>query len=107
MALQGTNQDSDDFYAGEIAALKVLRDLAIAEISATSVNGFVLADLLEQAIAIAEEIYETADSKTALAEAINDSKAVVAAIYDGTIDDFTIPEDLEVDTPILGENLMI
>lgn len=98
--LQETIQESDDFYAGEIAALEVLRDLATAEISTTSVNGFVLADLLEQAIAIAEEIYETADSKDALREPLNEAKAVVDAIYDGTIDDFRIPQDLQVNTPI-------
>lgn len=98
--LQETNQENDDFYADEIAALEVLRDLATAEISTTSVNGFVLADLLEQAIAIAEEIYETADSKDALREPLNEAKAVVDAIYDGTIDDFRIPQDLQVNTPI-------
>lgn len=98
--LQEEGQESDDLYAGEIAALKVLRDLATAEISTTPVNGFLLADLLEQAIAIAEEIYETADSKDALNEPLNEAKAVVSAIYDGTIDDFKIPENLEVDTPI-------
>lgn len=98
--LQETNQESDDFYAGEIAALEVLRDLATAEILTTPVNGFVLADLLEQAIAIAEEIYETTDSKDALREPLNEAKAVVDAIYNGIIDDFRIPEDLEVDTPI-------
>ncbi|WP_102981205.1 phage tail sheath family protein [Chryseobacterium scophthalmum] len=98
--LQETNQENDDFYAGEIAALEVLRDLATAEISTTSVNGFVLADLLEQAIAIAEEIYETADSKDALREPLNEAKAVVDAIYDGTIDDFRIPQNLQVNTPI-------
>lgn len=98
--LQEEGQESDDLYAGEIAAIKVLRDLASVEISNESVNGFVLADLLSQAIAITEEIYETADSKDALKEAINDSKDVVDAIYGGIIDDFKIPEDLKVDTPI-------
>lgn len=98
--LQDEGQESDDLYADEIAALKVLRDLASEEISNESVNGFVLADLLSQAISIAEEIYENADSKDALEEAINDSKDVVDAIYDGTIDDFKIPEKLKVDTPI-------
>ena len=98
--LQETNQENDDFYAGEIAALEVLRDLATAEISTTSVNGFVLADLLNQAIAIAEEIYESADSKDALRESLNEAKAVVDAIYDGTIDDFRIPQNLQVNTPI-------
>lgn len=98
--LQEEGQESNDLYAGEIAAIKVLRDLASVEISNESVNGFVLADLLSQAIAITEEIYETADSKDALKEAINDSKDVVDAIYGGIIDDFKIPEDLKVDTPI-------
>lgn len=98
--LQEEGQESDDLYAGEIAALEVLRDLASEEISNESVNGFVLADLLSQAIAIAEEIYENADSKDALTEPLNEAKAVVDAIYDGTIDNFKIPEDLEVDTPI-------
>lgn len=98
--LQEEGQESDDLYAGEIAAIKVLRDLASVEISNESVNGFVLADLLSQAIAITEEIYENADSKDALKEAINDSKDVVDAIYGGIIDDFKIPEDLKVDTPI-------
>ncbi|REC54346.1 hypothetical protein DRF62_10110 [Chryseobacterium piscium] len=98
--LQEEGQESDDLYAGEIAAIKVLRDLASLEISNESVNGFVLADLLSQAIAITEEIYENADSKDALKEAINDSKDVVDAIYGGIIDDFKIPEDLKVDTPI-------
>lgn len=100
VGLQEEGQESDDLYAGEIAALEVLRDLATAEILTTSANGFVLADLLEQAIAIAEEIYETADSKDALTEPLNEAKAVVSAIYNGIIDDFKIPEDLEVDTPI-------
>lgn len=98
--LQEEGQESNDLYAGEIAAIKVLRDLASVEISNESVNGFVLADLLSQAIAITEEIYENADSKDALKEAINDSKDVVDAIYGGIIDDFKIPEDLKVDTPI-------
>ncbi|MFL9833770.1 phage tail sheath family protein [Chryseobacterium terrae] len=99
--LQKESQDSADFYAGEIAALEVLKDLAITEIE-TSANGFVLADLLGQAIAIADEIYETADSKAALKEAIDEAKAVLDAIYDGTIDDFIIPENLSTTEPIFS-----
>lgn len=51
-----TIQNSFLMYAGEIAALEELKNMACEEISDGSANPFVLADLLEQAIAIAEEI---------------------------------------------------
>ncbi len=90
--LQKEGQTNAAFYAGEIAALDELKNLAIEEISSGSADGFVLADLLGQAIAIAEEVNETADVKTALTAAINEAKVVLDAIYDGTIDDFMVPE---------------
>jgi phage tail sheath protein FI len=100
--LQNGGQTSATFYAGEIAALDELKILASDEISSGSANGSVLADFLGQAIAIAEEISETADetngAKNNLVHAIEEAKAVLEAIYDGTIDDFTIP-DLEAGTP--------
>ncbi|MGO4710649.1 phage tail sheath family protein [Chryseobacterium sp. 2TAF14] len=101
--LQETVQDSASFYTGEIAALDELKNLAIEEISGGSADGFVLADLLGQAIAIAEEVNETADVKTALTEAITESKIVLNAIYDGTIDDFIMPEDSGESTPLFSE----
>lgn len=105
--LQNEGQSSASFYAGEIAALDELKSLANDEVSGGSANTFVLADLLGQAIAIAEEINETADgastgndnAKGNLIHAIEEAKAVLEAIYDGTIDDFVIPEDSDEDTP--------
>ncbi|NIF06615.1 phage tail sheath family protein [Chryseobacterium sp. Tr-659] len=100
--LQTTGQSSADFYAGEIAALDELKRLASDEISSGSANAFVLADLLSQAIAIAEEVNETADIKTALTEAIHEARIVLEAIYDGTIDDFVIPDDLDENAPVFS-----
>lgn len=100
--LQQAEQDSATFYAGEIAALDELKSLASDEISSGSANGFVLADLLDQAIAIAEEINEIADAKIALTEAINEAKAVSEAIYEGVIDDFIIPDDLDENAPVFS-----
>jgi len=88
-------------YAGEIAALEELKNLASEEISDGSANPAVLADLLEQAIAIAEEINEN-DLNVVLTEAIYESKAVLEAIYDGTIDDFKMP-DSDPHTPAFSE----
>lgn len=108
--LQNEGQASAIFYADEITALGELKALASAEIVNEPVDALVLADLLSQAIAIAEEINETADetsghpldAKAALVHAIAESKAVLEAIYDGTIDDFVIPEDLEAETPVFS-----
>lgn len=107
--LQSEGQASAVFYAGEISALEELKALASAEILSEP-DALVLADLLSQAIAIAEEINETADetsgqpldAKAALVHAIAESKAVLEAIYDGTIDDFVIPDDLEAGTPVFS-----
>lgn len=93
--LQEEGQDSAVFYAGEIAALDELKNLAGNEISGGTPDAFVLADLLGQAIAIAEEINETADAKLGLTAVINEAKAVLEAIYDGTIDNFMTPDDLD------------
>lgn len=108
--LQSEGQASAVFYAGEIAALEELKAMASEEIESVSVDALVLADLLSQAIAIAEEINETADetsgqpldAKADLIEAIEEAKAVLEAIYDGTIDDFVIPDDLEAGTPVFS-----
>jgi len=108
--LQEEGEDSAVFYAGEIAALDELKNLASDEISGGSANGFVLADLLGQAIAIAQEVIATADestnetvnAKADLKEAINEAKVVLEAIYDGTIDDFIVPEDLDESAPIFS-----
>lgn len=104
--LQNEGQTSASFYAGEIAALDELKILASDEISSGSANGSVLADFLGQAIAIAEEISETADeandAKNNLVHAIEEAKAVLEAIYDGTIDDFVMPDDLEAGTPVFS-----
>lgn len=108
--LQTEGQASAVFYAGEIAALEELKAMASEEIESVSVDALVLADLLSQAIAIAEEINETADetsgqpldAKADLIEAIEEAKAVLEAIYDGTIDDFVIPDDLEAGTPVFS-----
>ncbi|SHE79698.1 phage tail sheath family protein [Chryseobacterium takakiae] len=108
--LQNEGQTSAVFYAGEIAALEELKAMASEEIENVPVDALVLADLLSQAIAIAEEINETADetsgqpldAKADLIEAIEEAKAVLEAIYDGTIDDFVIPDDLDADTPVFS-----
>ncbi|MCS3870511.1 phage tail sheath protein FI [Chryseobacterium ginsenosidimutans] len=100
--LQQAGQDSATFYADEIAALDELKSLASDEISSGSANAFVLADLLGQAISIAEEINETADVKTALTDAIDEAKIVLDAIHDGTIDNFIIPDDLDESAPIFS-----
>ncbi|KFF10899.1 hypothetical protein IW15_17135 [Chryseobacterium soli] len=100
--LQEAGQDSAIFYAGEIAALDELKSLASNEISGGSPNAFVLADLLGQAIAIAEEVNEAADTKLGLTGVINEAKAVLEAIYDGTIDNFMIPDDLEENAPVFS-----
>jgi uncharacterized protein len=108
--LQEQGETSASFYAGEIAALDELKRLAGEEISSHSANAMVLADLLSQAIAIAEEVNENADeasdqtdhAKADLAEAIEEAKAVLEAIYDGTIDDFVIPDDLDEDAPVFS-----
>ncbi len=101
--LQEPKQESSVFYKGEIAALSELQNLANMEISGGSPDPFILADFLGQAIAIAEEINESADAvshgKSSLILAINESKAVLDAIYDGTIDDFTVPDDLDESAP--------
>ena len=96
-----TIQNAYVLYAGEIAALEELKNLASEEISDGSANPLVLADLLEQAIAIAEEINET-NQNIVLSEAIYESKAVLEAIYDGTIDDFNMP-DSNTNTPAFSE----
>lgn len=108
--LQAEGQSNASFYAGEVAALDELKMLASEEISGGSADAFVLADLLGQAVAIAEEIYEAADgpssetdhAKADLKEAIEEAKAVLEAIYDGTIDDFVIPDDLAADAPVFS-----
>ncbi|MGI9651000.1 phage tail sheath family protein [Chryseobacterium sp. RLHN22] len=100
--LQEEAQDSTIFYKEEIAALDELKNLAVDEVSGESANGFILADLLDQAIVIAEEVNETADTKNALTEAINDAKAVLNELYDATIDDFIVPEDLDENAPLFS-----
>ncbi len=110
IGLQNEGQTSADFYSGEIAALDELKSLASEEISSGSANAFILADLLDQAVAIAEEIHEAADdthgetpdTKAVLTEAIEEAKVVLAAIYDGTIDDFMIPDDLDENAPVFS-----
>ncbi|WP_426278716.1 phage tail sheath family protein [Chryseobacterium sp. S-02] len=105
--LQNAGQTTADLYAGEIAALDELKRLASEEILNGSTDAFVLADLLDQAVAIAEEINEAArdthgeipDTKAALTEVIGESKAVSEAIYDGIIDDFVIPDGMGGNTP--------
>ncbi|UTX50120.1 phage tail sheath subtilisin-like domain-containing protein [Chryseobacterium sp. MA9] len=103
--LQKAGQGSALFYAGEIAALDELKRLASAEISTGSADAYVLADLLDQAIAIAEEVNETADAgdkKNALTEVIDEAKVVLEAIYDGIIDDFMIPDGLDENAPVFS-----
>lgn len=108
--LQQAGQDSAVFYAGEIAALDELKSLASEEISSISANASVLADLLDQAIVIAEEVNETADettgqpgdAKEALTDAINEAKIVLNAIHAGIIDDFAMPDNFSGDEPIFS-----
>jgi uncharacterized protein len=88
--LQQSSQTSSDFYESEINALKELKALAQDEISGSDTNAYVLADLLTQAIAIAEEVNETADLKEPLSEAIEEAKQVLNSINDGTIDSFDL-----------------
>ncbi|MFC7348889.1 phage tail sheath family protein [Chryseobacterium zhengzhouense] len=102
IGLQEEAQDSTIFYEEEIAALDELKNLAVDEVSGELVNGFILADLLDQAIVIAEEVNETADTKNALTEAINDAKAVLNELYDAAIDDFIVPEDLDENAPLFS-----
>lgn len=93
------------FYAKEIAALDELKRLASEEISIRSANAYVLADLLSQAVAIAEEIHETADpgtGKDTLTAAIVEAEVVLDAIYEGIIDDFINPDDLNEDEPVFS-----
>jgi len=91
--LQQAEQDSSIFYADQIAALDELKILAADEISGGSANAIVLAELISQAISIAEEVNKTADLKTALTEAIQEAKIVVDAIQNGIIDDFAIANE--------------
>lgn len=103
--LQKAGQDSTVFYAGEVAALDELKRLASAEIKTQSADAFLLADLLDQAIAIAEEVNETADpglKKDDLTAVIAEAKIVLEAIYDGTIDDFVVPDDFDENTPVFS-----
>ncbi|UEQ78238.1 phage tail sheath family protein [Chryseobacterium arthrosphaerae] len=103
--LQASGQDSAVFYAKEIAALDELKRLASEEISIRSANAYVLADLLSQAVAIAEEIHETADpgtGKDTLTAAIVEAEVVLDAIYEGIIDDFINPDDLNEDEPVFS-----
>lgn len=106
--LQQAGESNATFYAGEIAALDELKNLASDEISSGSAKAFVLADLLGQAIAIAKEVNEAADNttgqtidaKATLIDAINEAKFVLDAIHDGTIDNFEKPEDLDENASI-------
>lgn len=103
--LQKAGQDSTVFYAGEVAALDELKRLASAEIKTQSADAYLLADLLDQAIAIAEEVNEAADpglKKDDLTEVIAEAKVVLEAIYDGTIDDFIVPDDFDETTPVFS-----
>lgn len=86
--LQATGQSSAAFYAEEIAAIDRLKILAADEISSGSENAFVLAGLMDQAIAIAEKVKETADVKVDLTTTINNAKGLSGALYDGVIYDF-------------------
>ncbi|WP_144282617.1 hypothetical protein [Chryseobacterium echinoideorum] len=103
--IQNTLQNAAIKYAGELAALNELKNLASEEISNKSVKPMVLADLLEQAIAIADEINQS-DRKPILTEAIYEAKAVLEAIYDGTIDDFKMP-DADKNTPSFSEEFEV
>lgn len=86
--LQATGQSSAAFYAEEIHAIDRLKMLAADEISSGSENAFVLAGLMDQAIAIAEKVKETADVKVDLTTTINNAKGLSGALYDGVIYDF-------------------
>ncbi|GEN77689.1 phage tail sheath C-terminal domain-containing protein [Chryseobacterium hagamense] len=86
--LQAAGQSSAAFYADEIAAIDRLKMLAADEISSGSENAFVLAGLMDQAIAIAEKVKETADVKVDLTTTINNAKGLSGALYDGVIYDF-------------------
>lgn len=102
---QESGQESAILYAGETAALDELKSLASKEISTGSANAFVLADLLGQAVAIAEEIHEAADpgtEKKALTVALTEAKAVVEAIYAGVIDDFMTPDGFDETAPVFS-----
>lgn len=94
--LQEPGQSSTIFYANEVDAIDRLKSLAVDEISSGSENAFVLADLLDQAIAIAEKVKETADVKTELAAKINNAKDLSGDLYDGIIYDF------DENTPLLN-----
>ncbi|MCX8533026.1 phage tail sheath family protein [Chryseobacterium luquanense] len=106
--LQQEGESNATFYAHKIDALEGLKILASEEILSESADASVLADLLDQAIAIAEEINETADdtagqtidAKANLVFAINEAKFVLNAIHNGTIDGFAIPENLDKDAPV-------
>lgn len=105
--LQQAGESSATFYKRQLDALEELGSLASEEILGGSPSASVLAGLLGHAIAIAEEINETADDtgqpgdpKATLVEAINEAKFVLNAIHDGTIDNFEMPEDLDEDAPI-------
>lgn len=103
--LQKAGQDSNAFYAGEIAAIDELKRLASAEITSESANALVLADLLGQAIAIAEEVNEAADpgeKKATLVTMITEAQAVFDAIYEGIIDDFVMPEGVDESAPVFS-----
>ncbi|GEJ45775.1 MULTISPECIES: phage tail sheath C-terminal domain-containing protein [unclassified Chryseobacterium] len=84
--LQDGQVNSGSFYGREADALRELKRLASDEILFASANVAVLADLLAQAVAIVEEINETADQKVDLTEPF----AIIEAIYNGTIDSVDI-----------------
>jgi phage tail sheath protein FI len=86
--LQATGQSSAAFYAEEIHAIDRLKMLAADEISSGSENAFVLAGLMDQAIAIAEKVKQTADEKEDLGLKIDKAKDLSGALYDGVIYDF-------------------
>lgn len=86
--LQATGQSSAAFYAEEIDAIDRLKMLAADEISSGSENAFVLAGLMDQAIAIAEKVKQAADEKEDLELKINKAKDLSGALYDGVIYDF-------------------
>lgn len=86
--LQATGQSSAAFYAEEIDAIDRLKMLAADEILSGSENAFVLAGLMDQAIAIAEKVKQAADEKEDLELKINKAKDLSGALYDGVIYDF-------------------
>ncbi|WP_415328005.1 phage tail sheath family protein [Chryseobacterium sp. MMS23-Vi53] len=107
--LQQPEESSATFYEGQLNALEGLKTLASAEILSESTNPDVLADLLSHAVAIAEEINETADDngqpdgpKAVLVDAIDEAKHVLNAIHEGIIDNFDIPEDFNEGSPIFS-----